>query len=441
MASLGTLLKKEREKQKISLDDISEETKIGKKYLSAIETDNYTIFPGETYFIGFIRNYARAIGLDPSDVINQYKAMNIGTGTEAPKTEDVKEEIEPIIKDVKKQAGKKKIKKEPEKEEDFEVVELMEELPENKKKKKAGPVGIPSLKHGPKLFKFPLKERKMINIAHLIIGAGAILVLVILFFIIRFIVSSFSGQDEGKIISNLVEVKRLEFTGSVLNSPFFPNEYYEIKLGGKTYNILFEKLTELSDAAPEAEKNKPLEFAFHIDDITVPLKIKEEKLIDFDYDTQNDLKVKVISFNNDFINARIDKLHAFITASSNNMDAASATNTDARSVKKKRPKLEGFGIKDKIIFQATVKKWKSYVRAWIDGVEQEGNIYYPGQKIELEAYDAIQLQIGNAGALDVIINNKPTVLGKDGEIVNKIIKWERNPYDESEYRLILKDWR
>jgi cytoskeletal protein RodZ len=46
---LGTLLKKAREEKGLSLDDIQEETKIRKKYLEAIEENNFDILPGKVY--------------------------------------------------------------------------------------------------------------------------------------------------------------------------------------------------------------------------------------------------------------------------------------------------------------------------------------------------------------------------------------------------------
>ena len=450
MASVGILLKKEREKKKISLDQISEETKIGKKYLQAIEADNYTIFPGETYIIGFIRNYARSLGLNPSEVINLYKSMKIGSSIVEETRPEVISEERPIGKRPLKKEAKKIIKKELQKsratkgketpplEEDFEVVELIEELPEKGVKKERTEE---IKKQESKLFKSPLKEKKLINIAHVIIGTGALIVILVLFFMIRFIYNSFSNEHKTKIYTDLSEVKLLEFSADVLHTDFVANEYYKIALGDKTYNILFERLTLISDTnmISKSEKEKLLEFAFHINDVTVPLKLNEEKLIDFDYDTQMDLEVKISAHNNDLINAKISKLHSFIVVSTNEkIDLVMGSNANVSLKAKKRSKTEGEGTKGKIIFEAEVVGRKTYFRAWIDGVEQEGTIYYPGDKIHLEANDALQLNIGNAGALKAKINGEPKKLGKSGEVVNPIIKWERDPYDDG-YNLVIKD--
>jgi hypothetical protein len=79
----------------------------------------------------------------------------------------------------------------------------------------------------------------------------------------------------------------------------------------------------------------------------------------------------------------------------------------------KKDKAEKITGRQKIIFEATVKE-KTYFKAFIDGKEQEGDIFYPGKKIKLEANDVIQVKIGNGGALDVVINGKPEKLGKRG---------------------------
>jgi len=457
MASVGATLKKIREKKKISLDQITQETKIAKKYLLAIESDNYTIFPGETYIIGFIRNYARALGLEPSEIINQYKSMKIGTNIEesqstphqiSKKEKVISESLEEVPKKKEEETKIVKKKKTPSKttDEQIEVVELEDEeivIPKKKTKKME-----PILTSEPKIFKPPLKEKKLISLEQLIIGIGAIIIGIILIFIIKFIITSFSPKKSQNIVkTDLQEIKLLEFTDKVLQNEFVNNEYYKIKLGDKIYDILFEKISEVPDVTQDGRlqpKNENTEFVFKINDISVPLKLNEEKIIDFDYDTVNDLKIKIRSYHDNLINARIDKLHSFLTVKTEEKIniASTSEKTNNKSKTKKSGLNSEFGQKKKIIFDATVIK-KVYFQAWIDGKEQEGLIYYPykNNKIHLEANEVLQLKIGNAACLKVKINGQPVKLGKSGEIVNKIIKWEKDPYDESVYKLVMKDWQ
>ncbi len=74
MDSFGAKLKREREKRKISLDDVSAATKISNRFLSAIETDRFEQLPGGIFNRGFIRAYARHLGLDEDQTITDYLA-------------------------------------------------------------------------------------------------------------------------------------------------------------------------------------------------------------------------------------------------------------------------------------------------------------------------------------------------------------------------------
>jgi cytoskeleton protein RodZ len=72
MESFGTYLKGEREARKISLDEISRATKIRRAILEAIERDQGEVLLPEAVVKGFIRTYARHIGLDPKEVMATY---------------------------------------------------------------------------------------------------------------------------------------------------------------------------------------------------------------------------------------------------------------------------------------------------------------------------------------------------------------------------------
>jgi cytoskeleton protein RodZ len=74
MASLGQELRAEREARHISIEEIASATKIGSRYLQALEADHLEIMPGEFFIKGIIRTYSRAIGLDGEVVLAKYKA-------------------------------------------------------------------------------------------------------------------------------------------------------------------------------------------------------------------------------------------------------------------------------------------------------------------------------------------------------------------------------
>jgi len=77
MNSIGELLKSTREEKGYSLELIARETNISRSYLQALEDENYDVFPGEPYLIGFLRNYCNFLSLSPEEVITRYKNIKI----------------------------------------------------------------------------------------------------------------------------------------------------------------------------------------------------------------------------------------------------------------------------------------------------------------------------------------------------------------------------
>lgn len=75
LESFGEQMRKAREAKQISLAEISEATRVSVKFLQAIEAGKFSVLP-QAYIRAFIREYARAIDLDPEKAIQQYDAAN-----------------------------------------------------------------------------------------------------------------------------------------------------------------------------------------------------------------------------------------------------------------------------------------------------------------------------------------------------------------------------
>lgn len=71
MESIGTYLKRQREMRKIRLEEVSQATKINVKTLAALERDNLKFLPSAVIAKGFVRSYAKAIGLNTDEVLLQ----------------------------------------------------------------------------------------------------------------------------------------------------------------------------------------------------------------------------------------------------------------------------------------------------------------------------------------------------------------------------------
>ena len=69
----GSYLKHERELRGVTLEAISETTKIHIRFLQALEGNNFEELPGEVFIKGYIRSYADIIGSDPEETLNVYE--------------------------------------------------------------------------------------------------------------------------------------------------------------------------------------------------------------------------------------------------------------------------------------------------------------------------------------------------------------------------------
>ncbi|HBT46387.1 MAG TPA: hypothetical protein DEA73_00680 [Peptococcaceae bacterium] len=74
MGRIGEELRRAREEKGITLREAEEATKIRLKYLDALEKGDFHQFPGRVYAIGFLRSYARYLGLDPQELVEELKA-------------------------------------------------------------------------------------------------------------------------------------------------------------------------------------------------------------------------------------------------------------------------------------------------------------------------------------------------------------------------------
>ncbi|MFW6410387.1 MAG: helix-turn-helix domain-containing protein [Halanaerobiales bacterium] len=69
---IGDKLREARRTRDLSLAQIEEETKIRKKYLAALEKNDFDSIPGEVYVKAFIKGYAEQVGLDGNKLVNKY---------------------------------------------------------------------------------------------------------------------------------------------------------------------------------------------------------------------------------------------------------------------------------------------------------------------------------------------------------------------------------
>ena len=73
---IGDMLRSERERQNLTIQDIAKGTSIRALYIEAIENGEYDKLPGTVYAKGFIRNYANFLKIDANAVVHQFMEEN-----------------------------------------------------------------------------------------------------------------------------------------------------------------------------------------------------------------------------------------------------------------------------------------------------------------------------------------------------------------------------
>jgi cytoskeletal protein RodZ len=76
---LGEILRQQRERKGITLEQAAEDTRIREKFITALETGDHRALPGAVYTKGFLRNYADYLDLDGTELVALYTAERMTT--------------------------------------------------------------------------------------------------------------------------------------------------------------------------------------------------------------------------------------------------------------------------------------------------------------------------------------------------------------------------
>src|ERR687895_368147 len=70
---IGNALKEARRRAGLDIRTVEERTKIRTRYLRALESEEWDALPGPAYVKGFLRTYARLLGLDGDALVDEYR--------------------------------------------------------------------------------------------------------------------------------------------------------------------------------------------------------------------------------------------------------------------------------------------------------------------------------------------------------------------------------
>ncbi len=88
--TLGEKLRQAREERDISISEVAEQTRISPLYIEAIENDDYSPLPGGIFNKGFVKSFAKFVGVDEDEALQDYSRQlsqqNEGQPEADPKT-------------------------------------------------------------------------------------------------------------------------------------------------------------------------------------------------------------------------------------------------------------------------------------------------------------------------------------------------------------------
>ncbi len=74
METVGQYLRRQRESKQRSIEEIARSTRVPMSSVERIESDQFDELPGEVFVRGFLKSYARSLGISSDDVLARYTA-------------------------------------------------------------------------------------------------------------------------------------------------------------------------------------------------------------------------------------------------------------------------------------------------------------------------------------------------------------------------------
>lgn len=93
-STLGEKLREAREERGISLSEVAEQTRISPIYLESIENDDYRNLPGGIFNKGFVKSFAKYVGVNEQEALTDYgRLMSAGSTPDEPELKVYRPEV------------------------------------------------------------------------------------------------------------------------------------------------------------------------------------------------------------------------------------------------------------------------------------------------------------------------------------------------------------
>ena len=383
MNQLGPIFRDSRIKSGKTVDDAVRETKIAKKYLIAIENEDFDIFPGETYLIGFLRNYAQFLGLDPVEMVIKYR--------------------------------------------DYKIQEQ--------------PAPIEQLTARPKN-----TRRNVLLVFVILIVAGAAIYIIFGGRKKDEVAKKEKEpkQEEAEVSAVSDEQRVVVFEEEEITRDFEKGDIIRMPYRGKEHVISIDEIEEdlsfsIGSIPFSLSSDERVEIDFDRDggkDLLIRTNILGE----------GDVNLTMKRLYKEGTGDSEISLQEKGTEESIPSGPPEVVIIKEGDLLSKEPiaPTTGFQIVsgyEKVEISAVLRAKRTvYCGYTVDEEEKKEVLLKSGDEIGLNAKETMSLAFTNAGEVDMEINNVPVMLGESGEIITKIVRWYRDAEDNDLYHLIIDDW-
>jgi len=383
MNQLGPIFRDARIKSGKTIDDAVRETKIAKKYLIAIENEDFDIFPGETYLIGFLRNYSQFLGLDPDEMVIKYRDYKI------------QEQPAPI--------------------------EQLTARPRNARRNillvfviliVAGAAGY-IIFGGRDKEEAVKKERE-------------------------------SKQEEAEVSAPAEGKREIVFEEEEITRDFEKGDLIRMSHKSKEHVITIDGIEEdlnfsIGSIPFMLSSDERVEIDFDRDgrkDLLIRTNILGEGTVNLTMKRLYKARVEdseiPLSTEDAALNAPSGPTEVII------IKEGGLLSKELIAPKTGFQVVSGYEKADiTALFRAKATVYCGYT---VDGEEKQEVLLKSGDEIPLNAKEIIRITVANAGGVDMEINSIPVVLGESGQVVAKVVQWYRDAEDSDLYHLIIDDW-